>query len=83
MTPTRISLAIGAALLASAALLYAADQHAAAASPTARPASTQHHAPAPSALPPLPGASTIHDEPIVAPDPRQNADHNITFPADI
>lgn len=65
-----LSLTIGAALLAGAALLYAAERHA---SP----------AQAPAVLPALPDASTIRDEPIVAPDPKQSADHNISFPADI
>lgn len=39
--------------------------------------------PASPALPQLPGADTIHDDPTIAPDPKQSADKNISLPADI
>ena len=41
------------------------------------------HAAAPPALPQLPGAETIHDDPTIAPDPKQSADKNLSLPADI
>ena len=42
------------------------------------------HAAAPGpTLPPLPGADTIHDDPTIAPDPKQSADKNLSLPADI
>jgi hypothetical protein len=37
----------------------------------------------PAALPPLPDAGTIKDDPTVAPDPKQSADNNVSLPADI
>jgi hypothetical protein len=39
--------------------------------------------PAAPVVPPLPGAETIHDDPTVAPDPKQSADNNVSLPADI
>jgi hypothetical protein len=37
----------------------------------------------PAGVPPLPGAETIHDDPTVAPDPKESADNNVSLPADI
>jgi hypothetical protein len=38
---------------------------------------------APAVVAPLPGADTIHDDPTVAPDPKESADNNVSLPADI
>jgi hypothetical protein len=44
---------------------------------------------APAAKPPVPGApqvpeesATIRDDPTIAPDPKQSADHSVSFPND-
>ena len=44
----------------------------------------------PAAKPPAPGApqvpeesATIRDDPTIAPDPKQSADNNVSFPTDI
>jgi hypothetical protein len=43
------------------------------------PASQAPNTPAPPATP----AGAIHDDPTVAPDKRQSADNNVSFPVDI
>jgi hypothetical protein len=77
-----------ATAIASGALIlttHAADQPSppAAASPTAAKPT------APAAKPPAPGApqvpeesATIRDDPTIAPDPKQSADHSVSFPND-
>jgi hypothetical protein len=83
----RRSLAIGAAVLACAGAalmsLQAAEQKAPTASKAAAPQSPQKPSAAPAQLPPLPDADTIKDDPTVAPDPKETADHNISMPTDI
>lgn len=87
-----MALAIGAVVLTT----QAADQGSppAGAQPT-RPAAISTPAPPsgakPGALkPPAPGApqvpeesATIRDDPTIAPDPKQSADNNVSFPNDI
>lgn len=78
------SIGLGAAVLALAGVvLYHAVLRPALASPAAPAA---HAAPPRAAvpmLPQLPDADTIKDEPDVAPDPKQSADHNVSLPTDI
>lgn len=78
---------IGAALLlavlcATAALMaLRADAQPPAGQPQA---ATAAPAAAPTAPPaPAPPADQIPDDPTVAPDPRQKADNNVSFPVDI
>ncbi|HEY3785645.1 MAG TPA: hypothetical protein VGL55_10220 [Steroidobacteraceae bacterium] len=70
---------LGAALLT----LRAAAQAAAPVMPASAPPS----APAMPASPPPPSApeesATITDDPTIAPDAAQSADHNVSFPTDI
>jgi hypothetical protein len=85
-------LAIGAAVLTT----HAADQgRTPAGAQSTRTAATSTPAPPsaakPSAVkPPAPGApqvpeesATIRDDPTIAPDPKQSADNNVSFPNDI
>lgn len=64
------------------------------AAPSAAPVSAAHTPASPGSVPPAttpanpaPSApeesATIRDDPTVAPDPRENADNSVTFPADI
>jgi hypothetical protein len=47
------------------------------------PASQAPKTPAPAAPAPATPAGAIHDDPTVAPDKRQSADNNVSFPVDI
>jgi hypothetical protein len=50
---------------------------------TAKPVTPQAAAPAPGA-PAIPEESaTIRDDPTIAPEPKQSADNNVSFPSDI
>jgi hypothetical protein len=75
MSPLRtvgiLTLVLAAGTGAAWITLHAAER------PDAPPAAT------PAALPPLPDAGTIKDDPTVAPDPKQSADNNVSLPADI
>jgi hypothetical protein len=47
------------------------------------PASQAPNTPAPATPAPATPAGAIHDDPTVAPDKRQSADNNVSFPVDI
>jgi hypothetical protein len=84
----RRTLAIGAAVIAGAALisLHAAEQKArgpSAAGAAQNPGKPSAAPSPPAGLPPLPDADSIKDDPTVAPDPKDSADHNVSMPADI
>ena len=73
-----IGLSSGAAIL----IARAADQR----PPTTAPVAAKPTAPksAPPGAPQVPEESaTIRDDPTIAPDPKQSADNNISFPNDI
>jgi len=50
---------------------------------TAAPAAQAPNPPAPVTVKPATPAGAIHDDPTVAPDKRQSADNNVSFPVDI
>ena len=50
---------------------------------TEAPASQAPDTPAPATPAPATPAGAIHDDPTVAPDKRQSADNNVSFPVDI
>jgi hypothetical protein len=50
---------------------------------TAAPTDQPPNAPAPVTPAPVTPAGAIHDDPTVAPDKRQSADNNVSFPVDI
>ena len=69
-----------ALLIALCAALAGATLRAAAQSVMTGPRTPQGIAPAAPATTP---AGAIHDDPTVAPDKRQSADNNVSFPVDI
>ena len=79
-----IMLSSGASMLTS----YAADQKPPATTPAAATAPAAAKPTTPKAAPPgapqVPEQSaTIRDDPTIAPDPKQSADNNVSFPNDI
>ena len=56
---------------------------AAAAPASQAPTSQAPNPPAPVTVKPATPAGAIHDDPTVAPDRRQSADNNVSFPVDI
>jgi hypothetical protein len=80
-----VVLSLGAVILTT----HAADQKPTAppaAAPTAPAATAKPNTPkaAPPGAPQVPEESaTIRDDPTIAPDPKQSADNNVSFPNDI
>ncbi|HEY6481897.1 MAG TPA: hypothetical protein VIY54_00045 [Steroidobacteraceae bacterium] len=65
-------IALSTALFIGAALATLRAVGQAATAPVSRPPASQ-----------LEESATIQDDPTVAPDPAQSADHNVSFPSDI
>jgi len=76
-----------ALLVALCAALAVATLRAAAQSvmigPRSAPTNQAPNTPAPVTPAPATPAGAIHDDPTVAPDKRQSADNNVSFPVDI
>ena len=84
---TVVLLSAGTAIVAIGAAEPTTVRGAAEAAPpkstAAKPVTPQAATPAPGA-PPMPEESaTIRDDPTIAPEPRQSADNNVSFPSDI